>query len=175
MSALPARLLYAIDFNSAVKTLAKCAYWSADVIALYAFPPLLSKERVGCGLRCESGWETTSRDHLPPPSVERILDFLPSTLRYRLATVYHLHSSRRGSAHLDQSALRRSLELAAKRRRGDRREFFAKRISFWLSAKLIGQATRPVMSERNFQFCRLLRPSVTKLPVSTNGSGAFRL
>jgi hypothetical protein len=38
------------------------------------------------------------------------------------------------AAHFYQSALRRSLELAAKRRRCDCSEFFTKRISFRLSA-----------------------------------------
>src|SRR5436305_12905323 len=52
----------------------------------------------------------------------------------------NLHSRCRGTAHLDQSALRRSLELAAKRRRGYRAEFFTKRLSFWFPAsRLVGE------------------------------------
>ena len=40
--------------------------------------------------------------------------------------------------------------------------------------KLIGQATRPVTSERNFQFCPSSRRFATSLRVCTNGSGEFR-
>ena len=40
--------------------------------------------------------------------------------------------------------------------------------------KLIGQATRPVMSEQNFQFCPSSRRFATNLRVYTNGSGEFR-
>ena len=44
-----------------------------------------------------------------------------------------------GAAVFYQSALHRSLELAAKRRRSDRAEFFAKRISLRLSASRLGR------------------------------------